>query len=128
MKKVILLILTLLLFTNPAFALRDYKTLGPDGGSSITPPVSDVVNNYALVANVASTITWPTNSNYMNISASAPYWVAAAGQTATVPTTNNTGGTGSVYMLAQRNRKGQADTTISIISPTNQVISVEFWK
>lgn len=124
MKKIILLFLILL--ASPCYAgqINQYSTGGPGGVGALSPPMSHYVNTYALVANTAQTITWPASALWCNISGSAGYWTNVD-TTATVPVANATTGAASAYNIGQRS-KG-SESTFSIISGTNQQISIEFW-
>jgi hypothetical protein len=105
-------------------AIMQYSTNGPGGVGTLSPPISRWVNTYALSANTAETITWPTGALWCNISASAAYWVNA-NTTATIPNSDVTTGLASMLNMGQR-MKG-VESGFSIISATNQQISVEFW-
>lgn len=106
---------------------RQYKTIGPGGASSFTPPLSDYVNSYALAASTAETITWPEGMTHCNIVgvAGVDYYVRAGG-TATVPSADTTDGTASARNVAQRARY-ESEVSFSIISAYATVITVEFW-
>lgn len=130
MKK-LLVLLTFFAFAGlPAHGaeVRQYITVGPGVQPTLTPPNSAYVNDYALSANTAVTVTWPTGTKYANISASSPVWVNAT-TTATVPATTITNGSGSALNPAQRRKwlTNGATETFSIISATAQEISIEFW-
>ena len=125
MKKLIFLLI-LSFVPCQASAMRMFVTKGPDNAAALTPPLSDTVNDYALAANTAQSVSWPSGANYAIISASAAYWVGAAGQTATVPSTSITNGTGAAQSPAQISRF--SDSSFSIISATAQEISVSFYQ
>ncbi len=107
--------------------MRQYNTTGPSGEPNLTPQISNYVNWYDMDGTNPKTVTWPASANYCNISGTANYWVAAAGQIAVIPVTaDKIDGTGSSLNTAQRKRE-QTETTFSLISSTAQFITVEFW-
>lgn len=118
------LCLLLVLFSSPVLAANTFYTKGPDNVGTLAPPISDYVNSYALAANTAETITWPTGAVYCNISAQAPFWINST-TTATIPSTDVTNGSASTLNPAQRKRG--SESSFSIISSSSQQISVEFW-
>lgn len=126
MKKLLLTLLILGCLTQYAEAAQptQYSTVGPGGVGTLTPPFSRFVNAYALTAATAESITWPAGALWCNISASAPFWVNA-NTTATIPATDVTTGNASAYNIGQRAKGPEA--SFSIISATDQQISVEFW-
>jgi hypothetical protein len=91
----------------------------------LTPPISDYIMNISLSADTARTITWPSGANIANISSQLPVWVTSGVTTAQVPTGDVLDGTGSAFNKAQFARN--YDTIFSVISATDQVISIEFW-
>lgn len=115
------LLIALLLLSVPAFAMQPYSSNG-----MITPIDSDTINNVALTANTAATVTWPTGALYVNISCPSAYWTSLQSGIA-VPAATNTAGTGAALNTAQR-AKGISETAFYIISATTQVCSLEFWK
>ena len=109
--------------------MRPYNTIGPGGVATLTPPISDYVNNYNLIGGTAQTIKWPNGSGWCNIVAPNSLALAiAAGSNvpAVTPTTNVTTGTGSALAPAQRQREAR-EQSFSLISSVTQVISIEFW-
>lgn len=96
----------------------------PFGSTSLFPPISDNVKNYQMAAGVARTVTWPPTADRCSISASSPFYVSTG--TATVPVADALDGSGSALNVSQRT-KNSGETSFSMISNTDQNISVEFW-
>ena len=106
--------------------MRPYINGSESQRGNLTPAISDTVYNISLAGGTAQSILWPVGANFANISSASPVWVAGAGNTATVPVSSNTAGTGSAYNKAQFANSG--DVAFSVISATSQVISIEFWQ
>ena len=120
-----LLIMTTL-YSTPAFALRAFYTLGPDGAGTLTPYLSDYIVDYSLSQNTAQTIAWPAGATHAILSATDIFLVGAAGHTAQIPDGNITDGTGSILNLGQV-QKG-SESSFSVITPnSNVVLSVAFY-
>lgn len=102
-----------------------YETVGPGGVGTVSPPLSDYVNQYSMDGSAAQTVAWPTGATFCNISAVSDYWVRSGG-TAVVPAAGITNGTGSALNVAQRRRQ-EGELSFSIITSTAQKITVEFW-
>lgn len=101
-----------------------------DSGSQnvLVTPFSDTVYNLKLTATVEGHCTIPTGATRVLITGSAIFYikVGTSSVTATVPSGNITDGTGSViqkYGIALL----PTDTTISCISPSACIISLEFF-
>jgi hypothetical protein len=116
--------IAIVLLSHPALAKRPYNTGGPDGQASLTPYLSDYVNNYALAAATAETVTWPSGYQWANIACPSPFF-ASLSASISVPSADVTDGTGAALQAAQR-RRG-SETAFYLISSIAQVCSVEFW-
>lgn len=109
-------------------AIMSYDTLGPGSASTLTPPISNYVNVYAMDGSTARTVTWPASGRYCSISApSGPFWVRADGPAAVIPVADVLDGTGSALNVSQRQRAHASGPSFSIISSTVQLITIEFW-
>jgi hypothetical protein len=106
---------------------RAYNTLGPGGASTLTPPMSSYVNSYLLEASAVRDITWPTGMQFCNITGGGYDYYARAEGEASVPSGDVLDGTASARNPGQRQR-GENEQSFSIISETEQVITVEFWR
>lgn len=128
MRKILMTLVALALMTGPALANRNYITW--DSTQQVganTPPISDYINDYVLVANTAATVTWPSGANYANISCSttsSPIY-SSLNSGITVPGASVTNGTGAAVNSAQRKRG--TETAFYIISAGTPTCSVEFW-
>lgn len=95
------------------------------------PPAGRWVQNYALAANTAKTITVPDWANYVNISG-VEVWVNWTGAQAAVPSGDTVDGSGAVRCTGPRYigpLSGlPAIISFQVISGTAQEISVECWK
>ena len=120
MIKKFLMTLALCFLALPAFAMLPYNSNG-----QITPPDSDTIYNYSLVASTAATVTWPTTASFANVTCPSAYYTSLRSGI-TVPAGTVTNGTGAALNSAQR-AKGKSETAFYIISGTNQICSVEFW-
>ena len=105
--------------------MKAFTTKGSDSSDALIPPFSDYVNSYLMVAATAQTVAWPVGSKFCAINGQGDYYCKANG-TATVPAANTTDGSVSAYNPSQRSRS-DTEQSFSIISPTAQVIVIEFW-
>jgi hypothetical protein len=131
-----LLVLWIVLLSFPSFAAPTSVRLNTESNLSMrVPPVGRWVNNYALLANTAKTITVPSWTRYVSISGTN-LWVNWTSAQVTVPSGNVTNGSGAVLNTGVRyiDSLGTGVDTIAaitsfvVISATAQEISVECWK
>jgi hypothetical protein len=108
-------------------SLASAQTIGPYAhNNTVTPPDSGYINNVALSANSAATITWPSGAAYVNISCASPPYYASLQSGIAVPASTITNGTGAALNPAQRQRSLN-ETAFYIISATAQECSFEYW-
>lgn len=128
----VLVLVMVLALVSPTWAARNFTVKAADGVTGFIPPTSDCVYDVALSANTARTVTWPAScgvngypAQYAIFSSSAAFWMSGNGQTAQIPSGDVVNGNGSMLNPAQVNYGG--DVGISLISATDQVISISFY-
>jgi hypothetical protein len=82
-------------------------------------------NAYVLAAGVAQTITVPTGYRVLAFSSTGNFFADFNGATAIVPSTSITNGTADV--LNPTVRLVEPGQTISIIAPSNCIVTVSFY-
>lgn len=100
------------------------------GHDALAPVLSAHVDNIDLPANTAVTVTVPASAAFALFSAAADFWCRRGG-TAAVPAAGGGSvvtGEGSVLNPAARRVPVGNIGTLSLISATAQVISIEWYK
>lgn len=89
------------------------------------PPICLFINHYTLTANTAENIVVPSGAHFVLFSCDQPKFYYRTTGTAEVPSSDVTDGTGSA--LNPTFRSCDAGDTISVISPTAGVLTVEYY-
>lgn len=97
----------------------------PEGPWADAPPIASYVCDQVLAANVAETITAPSDADFVIFSYTATPFYIRVGGAAAVPAADVTDGTGSI--VSPTYRRVDRGASISVISPNAGVLSMEWF-
>lgn len=106
--------------------MKDFIVSGQNRAFDLIPPVGDSIAIYSLSASTSKSISIPSGSKAMLISAVSDFWLNPFGSTATLPAADVAAGSNHILNPSQR-LIPSGTTTMSIISASAQVISIEFF-
>lgn len=106
--------------------MRSYNMTGPGGVTTLTPQISDHVFSLALSAGNPKTVNWPDGSQWLNITGDGnDYYISVTGAASIPPEVDVVNGTASAKNTSQRQR-GE-ENSFSVVSPVDQILTIEFW-